>query len=700
MLITLKSNLLNGTEDNVNTANQFSNYFPGGLIIRPNSEIGLLNCTYNIQEGFVIEGAPLQIIMYIPPDTRAQVRQIPVGSYTGDELAAAIETALNVVPLMNASNNVFPSTGFKCSFDDTKHEFTLDLPWDPVDEVQYNINTDEYATVNGSLISSGLQQPITGVPNTEQSLYYKNNNVETYLSNSMTSVRAGEVYNANAMGIKVSNLATENPYFASYEIQATSTVGIEARIGFSHPNVTDVSNSNIQLALDGAGAGQTSSVVAYENNGAGAPARIEFDPPATAAANEQFRILLPVQYNSQAKDHENAIYQKYVNNAWETLKLASGSQRYTIKGSDSVVFRASIRTPAFINEPRITNGADVLTLGDGILEGAGITLAAAGIGYMAGEAFTLAAGAASTVSATGFITGVDANGGITNLDLQNIGQGYQVEGPLVITGLDSGSVNGTINIVQVTAHATLATGGANYAVGDVLSVQGGAQPDLRFTVLAENAGVITQLSISANGNNNYANGTPMFINKAGGAVNDHAQITLNNAASYYPSIKNLKMTGFVAHPADNAQMIHNPLGLQQNIRADMSTLGPLIGITGVQHSTIPNPPISAGIDETGVAVTPNSRVANNLLVHLDNFPIKSKHKGGEGRCIAALPYGDGTKSGLFQDRSYNLVYHGLENKTEENHNEIRVRLTDAEGGLIQGLLHPTVINCDLRPRTI
>lgn len=600
---------------------------------------------------------------------------------------------------MNASNNVFPSTGFKCSFDDTKHEFTLDLPWDPVDEVQYNINTDEYATVNGALASSGLQKPIQGVPNAEQSMYYKTSNDETYLSNSMTSVRAGDVYNANAMGIKVSNLATENPYFASYEIQATSTVGIEARIGFSHPNVTDVSNSNIQLGFDGAGAGQTSSVVAYENNGAGAPARIEFDPPATAAFNEKFRILIPVQYNSQAKDHENAIYQKYVNNAWETLKLASGAQRYTIKGSDAVVFRASIRTPAYIDEPRITNGADVLTLTGGV-EALLIDGANRGTGYMAGEAFTLAAGAASTVACTGFITGVDANGGITNFDLQNIGQGYQVEGPLIITGSDSGSVNAQANVDSITAHATLATGGANFAVGDVLSNQGAGQADLRFTVLAENAGVITQLSISTNGNNNYVNGTPMFINKAGGAVNDHAQITLNNAASYYPSIKNLRMTGFVAHPADNAEMIHNPLGLQQNIRADMSTLGPLIGITGVQHSTIPNPPISAGIDETGVAVTPNSRVANNLLVHLDNFPIKSKHKGGEGRCIAALPYGDGTKSGLFQDRSYNLVYHGLENKTEENHNEIRVRLTDAEGGLIQGLLHPTVINCDLRPRTI
>ncbi len=699
MLITLKSNLLNGSEDNVNTANQFSNYFPGGLIIKPNSEIGLLNCTYNIQEGFVIEGTPLEIIMYLPPDTRPQVRNVAIGSYTGDELAAAIETALNVNPAMNASNNVFPSAGFKCSFDDTKHEFTLDLPWAPTDEVQYNINTDEYATVNGDLASGGLQQPVTGVPNTEQSLYYKTSNTETYLSNSMTSVRGGEVYNANAMGIKVSNLATENPYFASYEIQATSTVGIEARIGFSHPNVTDVSNSNVQLAFDGAGAGQTSSVVAYENNGAGAPARIEFDPPATAAFNEKFRILIPVQYNSQANDHENAIYQKYVNNAWETLKPAAGAQRYTIKGSDAVVFRASIKTPAFVDEPRITNGVNVLGLTGGI-EAFLLDGAALGTGYMEGEAFTLAAGAATSVAASGFITGVNGNGGITAFEFQNIGVGYAVEGPLAITGVESGSVNAQGSVDSVTAHATLATGGANYAVGDVLSNQGAGQADLRFTVLAEAAGVITALSISQNGNNGYVNGTPMFINKAGGAVNDHAQISLRNASTYYPSIKNLRMTGFVAHPANDPTMIHNPLGLQQNIRADMSTLGPLIGIPGVQHSTIPNPPISAGIDETGVAVTPNSRVANNLLVHLDNFPIKSKHKGGEGRCIAALPYGDGTKSGLFQDRSYNLVYHGLENKVEENHNEIRVRLTDAEGGLIQGLLHPTVINCDLRPRTI
>jgi len=193
----------------------------------------------------------------------------------------------------------------------------------------------------------------------------------------------------------------------------------------------------------------------------------------------------------------------------------------------------------------------------------------------------------------------------------------------------------------------------------------------------------------------------ILTNPNSAAGGDKAQISLQNARSYYPSIKNLRMTGFVEHPLETPDIIHNPLGLQQNCSLDMDTLGPLINLTGVQNATINADNTTAVIDETGASSTPNSRVANNLLIHLDNFPIHSKHKGGEGRCIAALPYGDSDKpSGLFQDRSYNLTYHGLENKGDENHNEIKVRLTDAEGGLIQGLTHPTVINLDLRPRTI
>mgnify|MGYP003670122088 CR=1 FL=1 len=700
MLITLKSNLLDGSEDNTNAANQFSNFFPGGLILKKNSEVGLLNCTYNIKEGFVIEGTPLQIKIFIPPDTREQIRQIPVGSYTGDELAAAIETALNTLPAMNASNNVWPSNKFKCTFDGTKSQFTLDLPWDPTDEVQYNINTDEYATNNGSMAGGALQVPLTGVPNTEQSLYYKTSDDEVFGTNSMTSVNGGNTYNANAMGIKIPALATANAYFTAYEMQATATVGIHARIALSHPTLVNINFANIQLAFDGSGVGQSSNVTCYENNGAAAPALVAFDPVVSAVHNDKFRILIPVQYAGQATDHNNAIYQKYYGGGWHTLPIAAGAQRYTIKGNDNVVFRASIQTPGYLDEPKQEPAVNVLAKAGGLLTA---TFAARGVSYFEGEQFTLGLGTnPATKAVTGIITGVDGNGSVTGLEFTEIGEGYIVENGIVLTGVESGQSGAVLDITGIGAHAILSTGGASYVVGDILSVTnaGAGQPDLRFTVLAAPGGVITEISISSNGNAGYVAGSPMILSNAHAGAGSRAQISLNNAQSYYPSIKNLRMTGFVAHPTNQPDIIHNPLGLQQHLKIDMDTLGPLIGLPGIQNATINATQTVSTLDETGTAVTANSRVANNLLIHLDNFPIKSKHKGGEGRCIAALPYGDGTTAGLFQDRSYNLTYHGLENKGEENHNEIRVRLTDAEGGLIQGLVHPTVINLDLRPRTI
>ena len=67
----------------------------------------------------------------------------------------------------------------------------------------------------------------------------------------------------------------------------------------------------------------------------------------------------------------------------------------------------------------------------------------------------------------------------------------------------------------------------------------------------------------------------------------------------------------------------------------------------------------------------------------------------------ALPFGDNTHaSGLFQDRSYNLTYHALHNKEVVNHNEMRVRITDADGNKLVGIHHPVVLNFDLRPKII
>ena len=49
MIITVGSEFTDDSD-----ANDFVNHFPDGLIIKPGSKIGLLNCTYNIDQGFVV----------------------------------------------------------------------------------------------------------------------------------------------------------------------------------------------------------------------------------------------------------------------------------------------------------------------------------------------------------------------------------------------------------------------------------------------------------------------------------------------------------------------------------------------------------------------------------------------------------------------------------------------------------------------
>ena len=380
------------------------------------------------------------------------------------------------------------------------------------------------------------------------------------------------------------------------------------------------------------------------------------------------------------------------------INPVSNSLRYKINPTDKIFFRGVIQDSAIINQIPVTN--TIMNRVGGI-DIAGLQYITPGTEYFAGERVLIEAPDGTVASATGYISSVNATGGITGLVLEYIGENYTTAmNNLTVTGYESGQADARVSVTAITDQATIATGGTGYVVGDEFR-EVGQTDGVQIRVDAVNAGIITQFSVitASAPSRPYTPGNPMFI-KAN--LNEtQAQISFRGVRNLYPYMKNLRVNGYVNHTTALPDNVSNPLGLHQKARFEASTLGPVIGLSGTTNALITMPgETGAVLDPIPTQATPTNRIANNLLVHIDSFPITSYHKNGQGRCIAALPFGEGSKHGLFHDSPYNLTYHSLENKKDENHNEMRIRITDAEGNLLQGLQHPTVINLDVRPTSL
>lgn len=141
--------------------------------------------------------------------------------------------------------------------------------------------------------------------------------------------------------------------------------------------------------------------------------------------------------------------------------------------------------------------------------------------------------------------------------------------------------------------------------------------------------------------------------------------------------------------------------LTKHIECEFSPSTGFKDLTGLNHTNniAPLDIISTGTAKLG-------KESDIMLINIDQFQIKSICKnGGIQKAIASISYGQNspyqggdTGDGQYYYEPKSLIYHKLENSGVENHNQLRVRLTDAIGEPLQQLLHPTTITLDLKPR--
>ena len=700
MIITLKSNNADGSTDG-NLANDFTNFFPDSLILKKNSEIGVLSCTYNLQEGLdVLVGVNNSMNIVIPPRNVLIPIEIPVGAYTNDDLASALQGAIRGLTVDDNQNNLYPLNGAVCTIT-SKNELQIDLPWNPQNGTIFSLNTNYMRKIGD--IDGGVQ-----LDGDSSILYLKTSATNTFASNSLISDNgAGEFRELYAMSQVIPNLIGDNSFFGSYEFEISSTDEIDARIALSHSGLVDISQAPIQLGIEVSGViGNPSNILAFEQTGGGTATSVVFSPEQTAVAGDRFRILIPVQYDKNTPTtHAHAIYQKYdaANIQWNTMPVVVSTQRYTISVNDQFLFRASIKTPFTTGIIGTTTTSP--TLGAGVIDrDGGFVIRDGGSGYVLGEEVQVNGGIGgiasfyvNNLSATGAITAVNA------IDWRSGGRGFNPANNITLTGLVSGSTSARGDVTAIMNAVNVVNGGDNYGVDELVNCATAGFTNLQIqvkTVDAGGSGIIQTFIITQASDQGYT-GQQLFFNPpTGGAAGDEATISFAEYGEFWPSIANLKTNGLVIRSTTTP--IFHPLALQQNIRMETGVLGSEIGLPPTIRSDISADFTTAGIQEVGDEIVSANRLQNNLLIHLDNFPIKSIHKGGQGRCVAALPLGDNsnTHAGLFQDRVYNLVYHSCENKEDENYNQMRVRMTDAEGNKIVGLQHPVIVNLDLRPRSL
>ena len=659
MIITVKS-----TQEDNSDANDFVNFFPDGLILKPNCEIGLLNITYNIQEGYAVEaGVNNHLTISFPPYNVPQNVNIPTGSYTISELTTEIETQLRAtLALMdNLTQKLIPSSTLLCTSDPKKGTFTISSVWNPDSldsQVSTIVGTDPTGVITGDLVGG------------ESDGYYrKTSTTNSHASNFVTTGN----WEAYAFG-KVNSSATPE-YFHICEMVVNESES-HTILGLTTDKVQDASFASFGIETMPNGKFHIFEIISG--------VRTQIQPPANQrsySSGDKFEIHMPVQ-PEKGPYVSPLYYHTPLGGTAALIILTSALSRGAVDPNADFFGIVSIKQPAVLGALDSETNAMADT---GLLTTLGSNITNGGTGYIDGEKIIVSGGGIGSTEASFYC--IAAGGVITGIlgNWYDHGTSYSATEVLTLTGSISKSSDARITVASVD-DAVGGNFGTLYAQNDVLTdpVTG-----MVITVTAKDAaGAITEFDVTTPPNPALTLGQQVtFPNPHTGG--SPAILDFRALEDNYPTISGLKFTGLALSPT------FHPLITQITQELGGSTLGPIIGIPNTTSNN------NATLSVTGISTTPNNRTANNLLVHVDNFPIRSRHYLGEGRCVMALPFGDNSHpTGLFQDRSYNLTYHSLHNKDIVNHNEMRIRITDADGNKLLGIHHPVVLNFDLRPKII
>jgi hypothetical protein len=653
MLVTIASN-------SDNDASQFVNYFPEGLIIPKNAKIGVVNCSYVLHEGYIVDGSNNEFQLQLANMATYGTVQVAQGVYqTAAELATAIQTALHTF-ISNQSEIVqasFPLASQTVSATSSGKQITIHLTFDSNGKALDLLETSG-ANINAFIKDSAKCQGDDG----------QFVNLSSLPSNNDNYVATGDG-GANHFWLASLSKIGQN-FFAVAEAKPQRN-DCRTDLILVHREDLDKGNAPINVALQGVG-----TVAIYELVN-GVKTQINAGNPPAFVAGDKVEIRIPALGEGQTQ--VQAEY--FLTSGGNTTEMAvdQGVGRYNIVETDEFLVKYEFEHGSTLGQLPSSN--DDVALNDALLT---FAYNAGGTGYLPGDILTQSGSTGAGIGIQAQVTQIGAGGVVNEIYILATGEGHAPADTISFTG-GNGDDGFLIDIVSVQDNYAVTALGATYAIGTGIALTGGSGSNATCAITSvDGAGGITGLTITDAGED-YAAGDTLTVSGGDG----NAQVTIGAVVNTLNWVSGLQ-ANLVENPPNQ-----RPLVLYDTINANMYTLSLLINTKDRYRERG-----TADISSLADMVT-NNRNASNIHIQLDSIGggIESREVGVNGKTVAVVPLGDNSNAhaGLFNNELFNIIYHNLKNPDALMNNELSVRLTDYKNNLLPSLFHPVTITFDIKP---
>ena len=664
MLITLKTTSRDDTS-------RFSNFFPEGLKIPPDAELGLVNISYNINKPIAI-GADNKTFQ-VRLGNQTVFSDITILEATYDNVAAlatAMETALQAWVLTQSAHiqSLFPSDK-QTVIVSKGHIITIQLVYD-----QQSLPLQKWSGFNSDNIGNVQGE--------------KGGFVNASLLPGATPTKVVPKSGSSNFVLAATHQIGKD-FFAVWQFQAPDAsqawVGAESYIYLGSTPDSTRAEARIVLKIN-----YQAGTITVEEMVGDTLTDVLSAGPFTYTPEALFEIRIPLFTDQAIK--QNATY--FQDNVEVPSKASGGgTNRLDISFNDKFfpVFEPYQSPKMGVIAPGAATDAITSSQINGTDEGV--------TGYFPGF---LAAQQGSSGSGTGaevMVLTVDANNCPLTFIWLKYGTGHADGDVLDFRRPDDGATG--YMFIEITGlpedSYELTTPGTTYTAGDkdISNIDGTAWaygPAPRITV-TETGGVIqTIVMVSGYG---FTEGTEYKIDGGDGT----ARITINGAINEPVSIVGFK--GSVSQVVDD----EDPLESQDVISVNFNQ-APLRELLDV--NSFYTEQFKGGLTITGNGPVVHNNTSSHILhVQVDEFELESREAqkenagGVNGKTIASLCAGQeapgGTQEGFFYKEQFNIIYNKLHNPQTVNHNELNIRLTDEENNPFVGLTHPVILTLDLKP---
>ena len=654
MLVTIASN-------SDNDASQFVNYFPEGLIIPKNAKIGVVNCSYVLHEGYIVDATNNTFQLRLANMANYATITVAQGIYqTGDDLAEAIQTALQtwIGTQSSVVQNAFPAAQQTVSANQQGNEITIHLTFasEGTDQELLNSTGDINAFIKDITRCQG-----------DAGQYV---NISDLPSNNDNYVATGD---GGANHYWLASLSKIGQNFFARASATPQRNDCRTDLLLVPREDMDKSNAPINVAFKVAG-----TVVIYEMV-AGVQTQINTGSPPSFNGGDTVEIRIPAIPSDGSSNVVNAEY--FLTSGGNTTEIAidQGVGRYNIQSSDEFLVKYEFDHASKFGQ--IASKDDAVALNDAVLA---TSIDTSGANYLVGDILTQST---STGSGTGVelqITKVgEVTGDVLTGQLISTGEGHAPNDILEFSGGNGVDFRLQVDSVQVNYAVTAL--GATYTAATGVALTGGSGSGATCAITTTDvSGGITGLTITDPGDGYTATDV---LTVSGGDGN--AQVTIGQVVDTLNWVSDLK-ANLVENPPNQ-----RPLVIYDSILARMQTLASLINCKDRYHT-------AATLDiSSESAMQTNNRTASNLHIQLDSVGggIESREFGVNGKTVAVVPLGDNSNAhaGLFNNELFNIIYHNLKNPEPLQNNELAVRLTDYKNNIIKSVFHPVTITFDVRP---